>query len=413
MKDFYTIRKRFLKSDLLEVYPEFKITRSKDLMVKGHDFYAVWNDELGLWTQDEHYIEEMIDRDLREYRQKLGDIPDVKIVVKLLEDDSSGMWHRFQKYVADLPDNYHQLDSRVTFSNTEVSKKDYISKRLDYALEEGGHEAWDEMVGTLYFPEEREKIEWAIGAIINGDSKNIQKFLVFYGDPGHGKGTILDIVKTMFGPYTASFDAGELTGFSSFPLEQFASNPLVAIQFDGDLSHIATNTKLNSLVSHEPMAMKEKYKRSYDFVPQSFLMLASNEPVKITNAKSGIIRRLIDVTPSMQKIPTKRYFQLKHQINFELGAIAYHCLQVYEEMGKHYYDGYKPVEMMFKTDPFFNFVDFHYLIFSKENGVTLKTAYDMYKDYCENSGIQRIPMYKFREELKIYFENFEGADLTK
>ena len=407
MKDFYTIRKRFLKSDLLEVYPEFKITRSKDLMVKGHDFYAVWNDELGLWTQDEHYIEEMIDRDLREYRQKLGDIPDVKIVVKLLEDDSSGMWHRFQKYVADLPDNYHQLDSRVTFSNTEVSKKDYISKRLDYALEEGGHEAWDEMVGTLYFPEEREKIEWAIGAIINGDSKNIQKFLVFYGDPGHGKGTILDIVKTMFGPYTASFDAGELTGFSSFPLEQFASNPLVAIQFDGDLSHIATNTKLNSLVSHEPMAMKEKYKRSYDFVPQSFLMLASNEPVKITNAKSGIIRRLIDVTPSMQKIPTKRYFQLKHQINFELGAIAYHCLQVYEEMGKHYYDGYKPVEMMFKTDPFFNFVDFHYLIFSKENGVTLKTAYDMYKDYCENSGIQRIPMYKFREELKNYFENFE------
>ena len=126
------------------------------------------------------------------------------------------MWHRFQKYIADLPDNFHQLDKSITFANTEVSKKDYISKRLDYALEEGDCAAWNELVGTLYFPDERKKIEWAIGAVVSGDSRSIQKFLVFYGDPGYGKGTILDIIKEMFDPYTVSFDAGELTGFSSF-----------------------------------------------------------------------------------------------------------------------------------------------------------------------------------------------------
>ena len=109
----------------------------------------------------------------------------------------------------------------------------------------------------------------------------------------------------------------------------------------------------------------------------------------------------------MQKIPVKRYFQLKHQVEFELGAIAWHCLEVYREMGKHYYDGYKPVEMMFKTDPFFNYVDYHYLIFSRDDGVTLKAAYEMYKEYCEQSNIQRLPMYKFREELKNYFRDFE------
>ena len=78
-------------------------------------------------------------------------------------------------------------------------------------------------------------------------------------------------------------------------------------------------------------------------------------------------------------------------------------------MGKHYYDGYKPIEMMFKTDAFFNFVDFHYMIFSRDDGISLKNAYEMYKDYCENSGIQRMPMYKFREEMKNYFENFEQS----
>ena len=407
MKDFYAIRERFVKNNVMEVYPEFKVRKSQDLMIQGRAFYAVWDDELGMWSQDEYTVKHMIDRDLMARKAELGDKSDMVINVKLLEDDSTGMWHRFQKYVADLPTNYHQLDCRLTFEDTKVEKKDYVSKRLPYALKEGDISAWNELVGTLYFPEEREKIEWAIGAVVSGDSRTLQKFLVFYGDPGYGKGTILDIIKEMFEPYCASFEADELTGFSSFPLEQFARNPLIAIQFDGDLSHIAKNTKLNSLVSHEMMTMKEKYKRSYDFVPQTFLFLASNDPVKITNAKSGIIRRLIDVTPSMQKIPGKRYFQLKNQVKFELGAIAWHCLQVYEEMGKHYYDSYKPVGMMFKTDPFFNYVDYYYLIFSRDNGTTLKAAYEMYKDYCEQSNIQREPMYKFREELKNYFSEFE------
>lgn len=408
MSDFYKIKRLMPKPGILEVFPDFQNLKSKDLMVRGGKFYAVWDEDTGLWNQNEDRVREIVDNDINEYVKKIGDIPGVEVRPKFMLSDSSGIWKRYRKYVIERPDNFHQLDEQITFSDTEVTKKDYVSKRLSYPLVEGDHSAWDEMVGTLYFPEEREKIEWAIGAVISGDSKTIQKFLVFYGDPGTGKGTILDIVKELFDSYAVSFDSGELTGFgNSFPMEQFRTNPLVAIQFDGDLSRIADNTKLNSLVSHEPMVMKEKYKQPYDFIPHCFLFLASNHPVKITDAKSGIIRRLIDVRPSLQKIPVKRYFQLKNQISFELGAIAAHCLQVYQEMGKHYYDGYRPVDMMFKTDAFFNFVDFHYLIFSRDDGVSLKSAYEMYKDYCDTSNIQRLPMYKFREELKNYFENFE------
>lgn len=408
MSDFYKIKKTMPKPGIIEIFPDFQNIKSKDLMIRGGKFYAIWDESLGMWNQDEDRVQSIVDEDLYTYAGKLGDIPGVEIKIKDMQSDSSKSWKKYRQYVGDRPDNFHQLDEQITFSDTEVAKKDYVSKRLPYPLVEGDHSAWDEMVGTLYFPEEREKIEWAIGAVISGDSKAIQKFLVFYGDPGTGKGTILDIIKELFDSYAVSFDSGELTGFgNSFPMEQFRTNPLVAIQFDGDLSRIADNTKLNSLVSHEPMMMKEKFKQSYDFTPHCFLFLASNHPVKITDAKSGIIRRLIDVKPSLQKIPVKRYFQLKHQISFELSAIAAHCLHVYEEMGKHYYDGYKPVEMMFKTDSFFNFVDFYYLVFSKEDGVSLKAAYEMYKDYCDNSNIQRLPMYKFREELKNYFENFD------
>jgi hypothetical protein len=410
VSDFYKIKKFSPKPGVFVVEPDFVCRRSRDIMVRGGKFYAVWDEEAGLWSTDEYRIQEIVDRDLRSAVAELGDTSMLTVVVKYLADDSTGAWKRYRKFVTDLPDNFHQLDEKLCFSDTEVTKKDYISKRLPYPLQEGDHSAWDEIVGTLYLPEEREKIEWAIGAVVSGDSRSIQKFLVFYGDPGTGKGTILDIIKELFGDYAVSFDSGELTGLgNNFPMEQFRTNPLVAIQFDGDLSHIADNTKLNSLVSHEPMVMHIKRQSSFDFTPHCFLFLASNHPVKITDAKSGIIRRLIDVQPSLQRIPIKRYFQLKNQIQFEKGAIAHHCLQVYEEMGKHYYDGYKPVEMMFKTDPFFNFVDHHFLIFSKEDGVTLKNAYDMYKDYCEQSNLKRLPMYQFREELKNYFNNFESV----
>ena len=408
MSDFYRIKQTIPKPGVMEIFPDWKIGGSRDLMIRGGKFYAVWDQENGLWNQDEYRIQEMVDNDLEQFRKGLGEVPGMDIRVKFMNMDSSGVWKKYRKYVNDLPDRYHTLDDKLTFSDTVIDRKDYVSKRLPFPLKEGDHSAWDEIVGTLYLPEEREKIEWAIGAVVSGDSRSIQKFLVFYGDPGTGKGTILDIIKELFGSYAVSFDSGELTGIgNSFPMEQFRANPLVAIQFDGDLSRIADNTKLNSLVSHEPMTMKEKFKSSYDFTPHCFLFLASNHPVKITDAKSGIIRRLIDVHPSLQKIPIKRYFMLKEQIRFELGAIAHHCLEVYQEMGKHYYDGYKPIDMMFKTDPFFNFVDFNYLVFSRDDGVTLKTAYEMYKDYCENSGIQRLPMYKFREEMKNYFTNFE------
>ena len=50
--DFYRIQNRVTKTGV-EVFPGFKVTRSKDLMVRGKSFYAIWDDEVGLWSTDE------------------------------------------------------------------------------------------------------------------------------------------------------------------------------------------------------------------------------------------------------------------------------------------------------------------------------------------------------------------------
>ena len=407
--DFYRIKERSVKKGLVEIYPDFRICRSKDLMVRGKAFYAIWDEEAGLWSTDEYDVQRLIDKELAEYYEEAKKRTDAYINVKYLGDYSSKSWMEFRNYVSHISDSYHDLDTKLTFANTEVKKNTYASKRLPYPLESGSTEAYDEIVSTLYDSDERDKIEWAIGAIISGDARNIQKFIVFYGEFGSGKSTIINIILKLFDGYYTTFDAKALASNSNaFSTEVFKSNPLVAIQHDGDLSKIEDNTKINSIVSHEEMIINEKFKSSYTSRINAFLFMGTNKPVKITDGKSGIIRRLIDVKPSGNKIPPKRYDILTSKIDFELSGIAYKCLETYKRLGKNYYQSYRPLDMMFKTDVFFNFVESNYYIFEEQDGCTLTQAYDLYKRYCDESLVDiKLPRYKFREELKNYFKNFE------
>lgn len=411
--DFYQIKQHKVDSrngakDHYEISPDFVVKRSKDLMVRGKSFYAVWDEEAQLWSTDEYDIQRLVDKELMEYALNLNTATGLSVVTKLMSNFTTKSWVQFRNYLSHLSDNSTQLDTHLVFQNTEVKKKDYVSRRLLYSLEEGSITAYNEVMSVLYNPEERQKLEWAIGAIIAGDAKDIQKFIVLYGEMGTGKSTVLNIIQMLFDGYYITFDAKALTSANnSFSTEVFRSNPLVAIQHEGDLSRIEDNTKLNSIVSHEQMTVNEKFKPSYTMRINSFLFMATNKPVKITDGKSGIIRRLIDVRPSGNKLPTKKYQTLVGQINFELGAIANHCLQIYREMGKNYYSGYRPLDMMMQTDVFYNFVEDNFYTFKQQNCVSLSQAYDMYKAYCDETLVEfKLPRHKFREELKNYFGVF-------
>jgi len=406
---FYEIRSKEVKGGGIELYPDFVVERSQDLLVQGRTFYAIWDEEKGLWSRDEYDVQRLVDKHLEEEAEKLRKETGIKYQVRYMRSFGSNAWAQFRKYMANISDNSHPLDSKILFSNSSVKKTDYASKRLSYPLEEGDISAWDELVGTLYSVDERAKIEWAIGSIVAGDSKDIQKFFVLYGPAGSGKSTILNVIQKLFEGYTTTFDGKALgRSDSTFATEAFKSNPLVAIQHDGDLSQLDDNTRLNSIVSHELMTMNEKYKPSYTAKSQALLFIGTNQPVKITDAKSGIIRRLIDINPSGVRLPVRHYNTLLSQIDFELGAIASHCLKVYLSMGKNYYNGYRPLTMMLQTDIFFNFIEAYYDVFKSQNYTTLKQAYGLYKEYCDETGINRpLPQYKIREELRDYFDDFK------
>lgn len=415
MVDFLTINTRSKKKGVVEIYPKFIIGKSNDLMIRGGDFYAVWLEEKGLWSTDEQDALQLIDRELDIFAEKNGKYQDADVRVLHMWDSESGMidcWHKYcQKQ---MRDSFHMLDEKLIFANDKVLKRDYASKRLPYPLEEGETQAWDRLVSTLYSEEERHKIEWAIGSIVSGDSKKLQKFMVLYGAAGTGKSTILNVIQKLFDGYTAIFDARALGSSSSnFALESFRNNPLVAIQHDGDLSRIEDNTRLNSLVSHETMIVNEKFKSTYSSRFKCFLFMGTNKPVKITDAKSGLIRRLIDVSPTGQKLGAKEYHALIKQIDFELGAIAYRCLQVYLA-DPSYYDSYVPLNMLGASNDFYNFVEDSWYIFKKADETSLKSAWAMYKTYCEEAKVSYpYTQRAFKEELKNYFREYKERYLTE
>lgn len=408
MIDFLFIARRTGKHGVIEIYPKLIIKHSKDLMIRGGDFYAIWLQERGLWSTDEQDALQLIDRELDNYADAhKADFDNYRVLH--MWDAESGMidiWHRYCQ--RQMRDSFVMLDEKLIFSNTDVKKEDYASKRLPYPLEQGSIKAWNELMSVLYAPDERMKIEWAIGAIVNGDSKKIQKFIVMYGAPGTGKSTVINIIQKLFAGYYSAFDAKVLGSSSNaFALEAFKANPLIAIQHDGDLSRIEDNTRINSLVSHESMTVNEKFKSAYENRFKCFLILGTNNPVRITNAKSGIVRRLIDVEPTGNKVPAKKYEELISQIDFELGAIAWYCRNVYEN-NKHAYDDYIPIRMLSASNDMYNFMEDSYYVFKKEDGVSLQVAWEMYKNFCTSTNVPYMSSRRvFKEELMNYFRDYK------
>lgn len=401
MLDFVRICEKTSKGKTI-VCSEFIIrSKYKDLMIKGGNFMAFFDESTGFWCTDMQRLVEVIDSMTDEYIAE-HNIADAKPLY--LSNYTSTKWEELRRYFRSQEDYYEHLDRNILFNNSEVTRKSYATFKLPYNMRDADTPAWDELMESLYEPEEREKLEWAVGAIIKGDSKKIQKFISIYGEPGTGKGTFLDILTSMFDGYCKTFKSETLgNANASFSLEQLSSNPLIAIDPDGDLSKITLNTRLNTVISHESMVVNEKFKKQYSMRFDSFLFIGTNTPVKITDTKSGLIRRLIDVYSKGYKIPENKYNKLMKAVKFEYGGIAKKCLDTYERLGRYYYSRYEPQKMIFLTNEIVNFLNDNIDLYIDKDFVNPKEIYNDYNMWCEENKVIPLSGPKFKTEISNFF----------
>lgn len=412
--DFFGIVEERGANGKIKVAPDFyPVTENgedvTDVMIKGGGFYAVWLPDENRWSTKQSDVFKLVDGAMKKYvSDNIDRLSASGYSVKLMRSASSGSVDKWNKYCKQqMWDNYVQLDQKITFQNQETTKESYASKRLKYALKEGPMDSYNTLMNVLYSEKEKHKLEFAVGSVISGDSVRNQKFYVLYGEQGTGKGTWLGILQMLFDGYCKAFRAKDLgSGTNPFPLEALKDDPLVAIDPDGDLSHLDDNTTLNALTAHEIIPVNTKYGKIYPSRFHSLLFIGSNKPVNITDGKSGLLRRLIDVSPTGNKVSPTDYRRLMKGIEFELGAIAKHCLDVYKA-DPHYYDKYKPLSMMEATNDFYNYIVHYYFQFKNDNQVSITDAWESYKDYNEKFGVIKPYGYRqFREELKNYFEEY-------
>ena len=100
MVDFLIISTRSNKKGITEIFPKFRLyPKSKDLMIRGSDFYAIWIEERGLWSTNEDDALSIIDRELKEFADDyVRKHPDASISVLYTWDSTSGSidaWHKY------------------------------------------------------------------------------------------------------------------------------------------------------------------------------------------------------------------------------------------------------------------------------------------------------------------------------
>lgn len=418
MNDFYTIVSQINSRGIMEIKPDFYcITPSglpvQDIMVKGGRFDCYYNEEAKMWDRSEFNIWAQIDRDLfrtaEEYKKNTGN---QNVIIKTMANSSSGSVNQWRKYIQNqMPDVWHETDCKIVFASDIPEKSDYCTHKLDYDLSNAEPKSYNKLVSKLFTDDDLAKIEWALGAVLTNNSFDVQKFFVLHGEGGTGKGTFFKIVMQVCKGYFAPFSSAALVNNSNqFPFEPFKDNPLVAIDGDGKLDNISTNTNLNSLVSHEQVVMNIKNTKRYPFTPRSLVFIGTNSPVKITDARSGLIRRLIDVNFTNERFSYEEFTKLMNGISFESGAIANKCINRFNEMGINYYDHYIPAAMIRRTNLIHNFLNEYFEYFKEKSDarepILLKDVFTMYKAFCADNNCESWTRQRLGNEIEPYFNDY-------
>jgi putative DNA primase/helicase len=137
-----------------------------------------------------------------------------------------------------------------------------------------------------------------------------------YGQPGTGKGTVLDTLTNIIGAHNCG----------AFSTKTFSNDNALAALIDKPVSicrdasgHLEDVGQFNSLISNEPIQIKILYKNCFATTLNTFFVRAYNDFITAPSASQGLNRRIVAMAFTNQ--PSVKDSELGEKLETELSGI--------------------------------------------------------------------------------------------
>lgn len=183
---------------------------------------------------------------------------------------------------------------------TGYRKEDYITKQIQTNYVEGSRAPRFEKFLNQVMPDKEIQmfLQRFLGYCLTGQTSE-QVFSIFYGHGSNGKGTLLDTVKEIIGPYAKTTDPSTIIQKKQ---ERSSTNDLadlkgarLVLTSENEANQVIDEGRIKRITGQEDLKCRFLYKEFFDYTPEFKLILQTNHEPIIKAQDYSIWRRVIKV----------------------------------------------------------------------------------------------------------------------
>lgn len=252
-----------------------------------------------------------------------------------------------------------------------------------------------------------EFLQRAIGYTLTGDTRE-QSVFFLWGNGRNGKSTFINTIKEILGDYGKQTNADT---FTSKVHEGGINNDIARLNDARFVSAVESEdgqrlseSLIKQLTGGEPITARFLRKEFFEFLPQFKIFFTTNHKPIVKGNDEGIWRRIklipFSVTIPKEEIDTELPIKLKNELSGILRWAVEGCIKWQRdglgepEEVKQATQGYKD-----EMDILGQFISDHCVVRSGAK-VSVKDIYDIYKDWCKETGEYELTQRKFNRRLE-------------
>lgn len=310
------------------------------------------------------------------------------------------------------------LDTQTGEFSKEHKLSDYLTSQLPYDFDVNAQcPNWVAFLKSALGDQEAVEllqafIKWILTPKQQDRPAEIEKCLDLIGQPGTGKGTVLDVVQGLVGnDNCASIERGVFEGGA-----KLASLVDKKVSIDFDASGFIENLGLFAkIVSNEPVQIKRLYNDVYSGRLNTVIVRAYNRFLEVPSGSECLDRRIIAM--HFNNVPDSPDPELKGKLRTELPGIfqwawqlsASECKRRLLWAGSVGNVAEASIKRFEANNPEFTFLSEIYP--DGAEGLKLRELYHTYKEWCTDCGLKPTRERKFFETIQLLGAELNGKTM--